>query len=229
MSEEKFYCLRQGDKGCDKSCKLKELEQKVKDHVDWSINEESIEVLEKKDKECAETHIKYRAKFIKEISELRAKVSNPEWLDVVNVVILKLMEPQLTELKEQIKKLYSLPSKMLINKAVSGMNREVLREHYRMNIKWGELYSNNEIITNPAERMEFYREQIKKLSGEKSEKALGVHSKRRKPTTLDDSKLETCEICNGTGVNIHREREHHWAAWKDVSYQCQCQREERLK
>ena len=35
---------------------------------------------------------------------------------------------------------------------------------------------------------------------------------------------EKCPICNGTGVNIHREREHHWAVWKDVSYPCQCRK-----
>ncbi len=43
------------------------------------------------------------------------------------------------------------------------------------------------------------------------------------------SEEKICPICDGTGVNIHREREHHWAAWKDVSYPCQCKRREAKK
>ncbi len=65
-------------------------------------------------------------------------------------------------------------------------------------------------VLNSSGSWSLLLDRLKKLGDEK------VHSA---------SHTEKCPICNGTGINIHRERDH-WAAWKDVSYPCQCKEEE---
>ena len=124
--------------------RIKELEQKLKDHTDWSINEERIEALEKtisshhdisliqtkeiseyrkknleseflqieinkefedKIKELRDNNLKRSLIVNKAITELTLKVSNPEWLDIL---ILDLMKPMREVLLRLFKRFKSL-------------------------------------------------------------------------------------------------------------------------
>ena len=144
------------------------LERRIEALEKWREIDKKI-ILENK-KEISELRIKFesytttnhtqaiREDQQKQITELQAKVSNPEWLDVV---ILELMEPQIMELKEQIEsqnKFWHILSEDMVK------IREVLLDFF-LSMKFH--YKNEEDKTFDY-WYEYFRDLLKKLSGENS-------------------------------------------------------------
>ena len=129
--------------------------------------------------------------------ELEQKVSNPEWLDVL---ILKLMEPQLMELKEQIfnskehqgehELIHKLKDYMV---KMRRIQQEETKQVYEMKEVLQKLFKRHE-KSNPL--TSFYTDLLKELSGEKSE-SISDHGLTGISPTSDignDSKSETFPI-----------------------------------
>ena len=185
----------------------------------------------------------------KEISELNKKHRESEFLQIE---INKEFEDKITELKEQKEENWTFICNHMnlikdnierIGKVING-NREVLRDFFEAFDKKHGSHFLKKLDGDQMSKAEktIFDEVVRKVEGEtsvsknheteivmreypdrfKKEGEKEVWCKGHKP----DSQPETCPICDGTGVNIHREREHHWAAWKEVSYPCQCQKEE---
>lgn len=176
--------------------KLAELENQKRIDLDYIMR---VNQLQKNDK----THQALHDKAFKQLSELRkALKDHSKWQKEQDT----LTEMELKELKEQIHKLYSLPSKMLINKAVSGMNREVLRDHLKSHIVVArEQLTDKDKMTIFKEFDNAIEDQLKKLEGDSNWNPTlgdGIPSDARFPAT--DSKPESIVPLQLRGVPVSK-------------------------
>jgi len=123
-------------------------------------------------------------------------------------------------------------------------NREVLQDHLKSHIVVArEQLTDKDKLTIFREFDEAIEKQLDKLEGKDGEKSVeqnireGVppviesqgdvrHLRAVENQSLTNSKpSEPCPICDGTGINIHMERDNTGILNREVEYPCQCQKE----
>ncbi len=126
------------------------------------MSEDRLDNLEKNQKILGNQNLD----FMEQISKLQQKVSNPEWLDVL---ILDLMKPRLSELKNQIQ-----------NNSITDLNHyEELKE--KINRNWNLIQENaQEIIPK------YVAQEVQRLSG-----ATDVRSAAH----TEKPSMKLCETC----------------------------------